>query len=259
MSKATSKDFWGARGELKNFLDLLRQYASQEVNHSSTKDQAEQIVFSFDLSGWYEVRAFYGEEKKLFYLLHMLHTSDMLGDINVCLQKADKTISHRHLSEGEQQLITIRAINEVLIEKNTLLLFDEPDTYLHPHWQSKFFDNIYDCVDFATYPPQFVIASHATIILSHFKEGDLYKMEVGKVTPPIEEGYYGRRYGFNLQNQMGEKPRPRLIQDDIDRIYALLDEEKLTEAQQLLDQLAERLPNDPELTKAQTMITFLSE
>ncbi|MGB3851622.1 MAG: AAA family ATPase [Tunicatimonas sp.] len=259
VSKATSEDFWGAQGELKNFLVLLRQYASQEANHPSNKGQVEQIVFSFDLSGWYEVRAFYGEEKKLFYLLHMLHASDMLGDINLCLQKAGKTISHRYLSEGEQQLITIRAINEVLIEKNTLLLFDEPDTYLHPHWQSKFLDNIYDCVDFTTYPPQFIIASHATIILSHFKEGNLYKMEAGKVAPPLEEGYYGRKYEFNLQNQMEEQPRPQLIQDEIDQVYVLLDEENLSKAQQLLDQLAKKLPNDPELTKAQTMITFLSE
>ena len=80
-----------------------------------------------------------------------------------------------------------------------------------------------------------------------------------KLPPPLEEGYYGRKYEFNLQNQMEEQPRPQLIQDEIDQVYVLLDEENLSKAQQLLDQLAKKLPNDPELTKAQTMITFLSE
>ena len=158
-SSAGSEEFWGAKGLLRGFLDVVRRFAYEEIANYMDEDQ---ILFKFHMQNWYNLREFYGEEKKLFYLLHMLHASDMLGGIQIFMELGETSISHHNLSEGQQQLITIKAINELLIEDNTLLLFDEPDTYLHPQWQSSFLKGVYEIFnlynEMGTRPPQFIIA-----------------------------------------------------------------------------------------------------
>lgn len=245
-------DFWGAKGLLRGFLDVVRRFAYSETLEYMGEDQ---ILFNFHAKDWHTLREFYGEEKKLFYLLHMLHASDMLGGIQIFLNKPEIAISHDHLSEGEQQLITIKAINELLIEKNTLLLLDEPDTYLHPQWQSRFLTNIYDYIDLGQFQPQFIIASHSNIMLSHLREGDLFKMHEGK-TSLVSEGYYGREYGFNLSAVMDGNERVPEVQADLDALFELIDTEKFKEAEEMLNKLKERFSDDPELTRAETMLAF---
>lgn len=248
--------FWGARGLLKGFLDVVRRFAYNETANYMDEDQ---IIFNFHAHDWYALREFYGEEKKLFYLLHMLHASDMLGGIQIFMDLGDTSISHHDLSEGQQQLITIKAINELLIEDNTLLLFDEPDTYLHPQWQSSFLKGVYEILNLynetATPPPQFIIVSHSTIMLSNLSTGDLFKMREGKAWK-IDKGYYGREYGFNLSTIMGGNERVPEVQEEFDSLLELIDSEYFNEAEKKLAELKEKHKDDPELTRAETMLAF---
>ena len=93
----------------------------------------------------------------------MLLYEDMLGKSFLLLEKDEETISSNALSEGEKQIIAIRGINDLLIDDNTLLLFDEPDTYLHPSWQSQFIEEI---IKYSKHT-QFVITTHSPQILTN--------------------------------------------------------------------------------------------
>ncbi|PJJ79200.1 AAA family ATPase [Mucilaginibacter auburnensis] len=252
-----AEDFWGARGLLRGFLDVVRRFAYNETANYMDEDQ---ILFNFHIHDWYALREFYGEEKKLFYLLHMLHASEMLGGIQIFMDLQENAISHHDLSEGQQQLITIKAINELLVDENSLLLLDEPDTYLHPQWQSSFLKGIYEVInlynDLAVSPPQFIIASHSTIMLSNLSTGDLFKMSDGQANP-IDKGYYGREYGFNLSAIMGGNERVPEVQEEIDALFELIDSEQFERAVELLEGLKQKHKDDPELTRAETMLTFL--
>lgn len=253
-----ANEFWGAKGLLRVFLDVVRRFAYDETENYLDE---EQILFSFHTKDWYALREFYGEEKKLFYLLHLLYASDMLGGIYIFMELGKKSISHHDLSEGQQQLITIKAINELLIEDNTLLLFDEPDTYLHPQWQSNFIKGVYEIIslyeDLAVPPPQFIIASHSTIMLSSLSKGDLFRMKQGSALL-IEKGYYGREYGFNLSSIMGGDERVPEVQEEFDVLFELIDSEKFDNALKKLEELKGKYKDDPELTKAETMLAFFN-
>jgi predicted ATPase len=255
-SGAGPDDFWGAKGLLRGFLDVVRRFAYYEKANYMDEDQ---ILFRFHIQHWYALREFYGEEKKLFYLLHMLHASGMLGDIQIFMNLPDTAITHHDLSEGQQQLITIKAINELLVEENTLLLLDEPDTYLHPQWQSTFLKGIYEIIELynalAISPPQFIIASHSTIMLSNLSSGDLFKMSGGKAIH-IDKGYYGREYGFNLSAIMGGNERVPEVQEEFDALFELIDSEQFDKAIKKLEELKEKYKDDPELTRAETMLAF---
>src|SRR5690606_21190703 len=47
-------------------------------------------------------------------------------------------VNSNTFSEGEKQALVILGINELVLKENSLALFDEPDTYLHPQRQRDF-------------------------------------------------------------------------------------------------------------------------
>ena len=71
-----------------------------------------------------------------FHLITLLFRINILKEINVIIRddKGNK-YNINDFSEGEQQLVTIDAINNILCLDNTILFFDEPDAFLHPKRQ----------------------------------------------------------------------------------------------------------------------------
>ncbi len=251
--------FWGATGLLKQFLEVLKSNTTSiEANEYYQNISKGIVEMSFGVAEWYKVRDFYNNEKRLFYLLNALDAADLLSGIRVFTQKIGENFKIRHweLSEGEQQLITIKAINELLIEENTLLLFDEPDTYLHPEWQRTFLGDIETIID--SNNAHLIVTSHSPMMIANMKEGELFKMLNGKVQP-IKDGYYGKDYGFTLENYMGTSSEVEETHQDLSKLFELIETDKFKEAQILLEELNKKYPNEPELTRAQTMITLLTE
>ena len=87
--------------------------------------------------------SYIGYESKLVKILDSLYTADFIEDIIIyCKMGYGKIITFEHLSEGEQQLIAIKGITELLRGEETLYLLDEPDNYLHPSWQENLLDDL---------------------------------------------------------------------------------------------------------------------
>ncbi|PIQ35267.1 MAG: hypothetical protein COW63_01240, partial [Bacteroidetes bacterium CG18_big_fil_WC_8_21_14_2_50_41_14] len=208
-SKDTHDNFWGAEGEVRNFLDFLNENSAsvdelqnpQESNKKGNivieawQDEAV-IITILGLERLYEIREHLIEEKKLFDLLNIMLADGLLEDISFSLIKVEKGNYQNFsiLSEGEQQIITIKGLTELLSGKNTLFLFDEPDTYLHPKWQRQFISEIEKTIDSAFESENtFVIATHSPQLLSNAKS-DLNFVKIIEDGSLVENTpkYYGR-------------------------------------------------------------------
>jgi len=167
--KSKAEDFWGAKGDLRIFLQKLSETCKNEVVQENsvdfiftTKDELEKI--------W----SAYGEEKKLFEYLTTLQANDLIENVDIILIQNSIEISFNRLSEGEKQILTIFGLRELLITGNTFYLLDEPDTYLHPEWQRDFIKSIIDTEDTKT---NYFITSHSPNIISGLKKYQLKIIE----------------------------------------------------------------------------------
>lgn len=164
--KSTSEDFWGAMGELKQFMNILQ-------GATKAKFKSDSITFSISNKSQLEnIWSFYGTEKRLFEYLVSLQSNDFLESIDLNLIKNGREVSFNNLSEGEKQLLIITGLKELLAAKNSLFLLDEPDTYLHPEWKREFVYSLFKEGEdlFRNFS---IITTHSPNILSALKKGQL--------------------------------------------------------------------------------------
>ena len=99
-----------------------------------------------------------------------------------------------------------------------------------------------------THSPQ--VLSHVEYVESVFK----LKREGQETTALHPSTIYGLDSNRILEDTMGVPDRPLKIQQQMDELFAAIDEGKLPKAQRLLDQLRETIGSHPELTKAQVLM-----
>lgn len=250
--KATADTFWGAEGEVKRFLNLLKETAS----NSQYREERDEFLFIFDLVNWYEIKDQIGEEKTLFDLLYVLEASELLKEVNVfcTLNNRKSDISFHHLSEGQKQKITVRAFYELLQVENSLFLLDEPETYLHPQWQDDFILEVSEYTDDSNY----FITSHSPILISNLKKGNLVSMSNGVATK-IPRNYFGRDYSNSLEDLMHTPPRNAEVLEKIRNIFELIDKNKIESATAAIEAFeGEYGTDDGEILRAKSLLEFLS-
>lgn len=185
-----SKNLWGAEGVIKEFGLTLNQFAKYSIPENNDNF----LTFSFtSIKQLYALKDHYLSESKLFELLDMASYEGILDSISISLNKGEKKNSSvpsdreivfdsSQLSEGEQQLLIIKGLTELLGQKNSLFLFDEPDTYLHPEWQRQFISEINTIVDNTTNAENhYLIATHSPNIVSGVQSECLFVMDKGEI------------------------------------------------------------------------------
>lgn len=274
-SKGKIKDFWGAEGEVQNFLKYLEENsASVEDLQNPNKSkgignivieawQDEVIIITIiSQQKLFEIRDHLLEERKLFEILNIMLTDGLLKDISFSLVKEGLQQNFGILSEGEQQAIIIKGLTELLSEKNSLFLFDEPDTYLHPKWQRKFISDIENTIE-SSYESEnsFVIATHSPQLLSNAKS-DLNFVKIIEDGELIENTprFYGREINTILYELMGVEERNKVVRKAISDLFTLIEEEDIENSEKALKDLQELIGrDDPELKRASIQIEYLRE
>ncbi len=193
--KDTIKNFWGADGEVRRFLDYLNENKTtlEELKGTVKPDKPGGLVLEAMQDDFiiitivgqqrlFEIREFLVEERKLFEILNIMLVDGLLKDISFSL----KTVGNKYgnfsiLSEGEQQVITIKGLSEFLAGENSLFLFDEPDTYLHPEWQRQFIQQVEQNIDELNAENQYLIATHSPNIVSGIKKEQLFVLDKGEI------------------------------------------------------------------------------
>jgi ABC-type multidrug transport system ATPase subunit len=62
--------------------------------------------------------------------------------INVLKENVNGGLSMHEMSEGEKQLLTVLGLLRFTKDEESLILLDEPDTHLNPHWKWKYLEYV---------------------------------------------------------------------------------------------------------------------
>ncbi|WP_185210841.1 AAA family ATPase [Sphingobacterium mizutaii] len=273
--RGKAENWWGAKGEVKTLLDLLNRIGTSLV--ISEKDS--QINGNVIIEVWqndalnitilsqeklFEIREHFVEEKTLFKILNTLIIDGFEPEVTFSLTQPEEQSGKPFnvLSEGEQQAIIIRGLIELVNNENTLFLFDEPDTYLHPSWQRNFIEDIEQLInkmDFNT--SQFLITTHSPQLLSNAtpENCDVQIMEDGEIVE-VTPKYYGRDISTILYEMMGVERRNKKVAKLLSVLFNHIEDEELSLATEEYIKLASLLgEDDPAIVRAKTQLDYLEE
>lgn len=150
----TPENFWGATGIMLRVMQKLRQYAIAPMVLEQTVSDGYQSTkedhFYFFLPDVNRLRAFaseYADARAFFLALESTDFSELIHDVKIQVRvKAEGNellpITFRELSEGEQQLLTVLGLMRFTKAHQSLVLLDEPDTHLNPHWSVEFLKDL---------------------------------------------------------------------------------------------------------------------
>jgi restriction endonuclease S subunit/predicted ATPase len=183
-SGSKAEDFWGATGIMRRVMERLRRYAiapmvlQQKVSHgyrSSTEDHY--YFFLPDLESLHAFAAEYEDARTLFLALESTDFSELIHDVKIQVRiKSEDTqevsITFHQLSEGEQQLLMVLGLMRFTKSQQSLVLLDEPDTHLNPHWSVDYLkdlgrvmsDNAVESTEQQT--SQILMATHDPLVIA---------------------------------------------------------------------------------------------
>lgn len=142
--------FWGADGPAGRATHLLKSLAFHPFGltgnavddyRDKRQDEAQFAVFLREPSVISSLKEAYSDDADLFFALEALDVSDLIRELNVWVtRKNDSTgeIEYTDLSDGERQLLMVMGLLRIARGKRVLVLLDEPDTHLNPHWQHSY-------------------------------------------------------------------------------------------------------------------------
>jgi len=210
--KSNAENYWNATGKVRQFLDFLKIYSL----NFEVSERDSMINITLNLDGLIAIRQEFIEERELFRLFDIAHYDGLIKDVSINLVHKDTNMEfdYKSLSEGEQQLITILGLNELLITENSLALMDEPDSYLHPSRQRELMPQILNrfndnCQIIVTTHSPFVAQSVSlkNILVFDKNERSPQVIEQDLLSyPSISEGIFGIKSDFSdeIENDLNK-------------------------------------------------------
>jgi predicted ATPase len=144
--------FWGAEGEVQEFLDrlyaaaLLPARMDRHIPVDLAKNPSVENLYLFlakpsDLEAVY---ALYRDQYEFFTALESTYISKLLGEVRTRVRMTPEAggeeVTYRDLSEGEQQLLLVLGLLKFTAKDEALFLLDEPDTHLNPVWSTQYLE-----------------------------------------------------------------------------------------------------------------------
>jgi len=182
----------------------------------------------------------------------------------ILVDKNGEALSLNQLSDGEKNMIAmvgdivrrLAMANPKLpnpLEGNGIVLIDEIDLHLHPAWQRVIVPKLTE-----VFPNcQFIITTHSPQILSHVRAEDVFlliqKNDNMDVIKPTES--YGKSSDRLLEDILGVESRPKSIQEELHKLFQLIQKQDLDKAKELMKKLEKEIEGrEPELVKANVLI-----
>jgi predicted ATPase len=163
--------YWGADGITGEFLEKLKGCIKGEFNHSTIYD-SDRDSYSIPVNIELFQQVF--EDRDIsdqFRLLDNLKTLDMLGDINIAITLiGGSSATMNYFSDGQLQSVYIYAVTEIFKDKESIILLDEPDSFLHPEWQFDFLKQVFEISEKATKTNHILMSSHSASTITSADE-----------------------------------------------------------------------------------------
>jgi ABC-type Mn2+/Zn2+ transport system ATPase subunit len=175
-----AKRFWSPEGYFKT---LLRQiWEIDKFDYNGTRDEGkindDEYILYKSFSKFHEAFKAYSP-LELFIAFDNLKTVGYLKDIKIKITlDSGKIINIDQFSDGQFQSIYIYALTELFKDKNCVTLLDEPDSFLHPEWQHKFLNQVYDISHESAKTNHVLMSSHSAVTLvgDHEKKVNLFRV-----------------------------------------------------------------------------------
>lgn len=261
-SKAKLSEQWNTKGKTRRLFDFLDE-KKDEWTTNKTGTRLLETNFNVTINSHeylLQLRDFFREERELFDVLYTSYLDGYLTDIEFLFRNDD--VMFDNLSEGEQQAITVRGLMELLSEENSLFLFDEPDTYLHPKWQQDFLGNIYKFVDENTnLNSSFLISTHSPQLIANAEPHKVHLLSIhnGKVGNHFQY-FFGKDINSILYDIMSSDYRNISVKEKLNLLFKYIALEEIDNAEEFYLELVKILgEDDPNLLAAQTEIDFLKQ
>lgn len=178
--------FWNLTGKLDRLITRFYNYDIERgrdpIFYESTdenKKEFEKEILEFsniDISRFSdELKDIFVEPINFFDALETTVFLDIFKDLTFRIKKegVDDLIDFAELSEGEQQLLTTIGLLILFSDRQTLFLFDEPDTHLNPTWQRNYVHLIEEFNQMKV-NNQLIIATHSPLIVQSAENADLF-------------------------------------------------------------------------------------
>ena len=181
---STPENYWGATGIMLRVMEKLRRFAiapmvvQQTVSdgYRSTKED-HYFFFLPDLKSLHAFAAEYADARSFFLALESTDFSELIHDVKIQVRVKASENSHlpitfRELSEGEQQLLMVLGLMRFTKSHQSLVLLDEPDTHLNPHWSVEYLKDLASVISDDEKPSpeqqtsQLLMATHDPLVIA---------------------------------------------------------------------------------------------
>jgi predicted ATP-binding protein involved in virulence len=121
-----------------------------------------------------------------------------------------REVNFDDLSDGEAQLIQILASVRIFSSKNSIFLFDEPETHLNPAWRTYFHSHLSNALSLDENndeSPHIFLSTHSPFMISSLKKDDIHffkRQNDGSISvEPIEAQTYGLSFDVIIKQYFG--------------------------------------------------------
>lgn len=157
-----------------------------------------------------------------------------------------------HLLPADELEAADKPLPRLLQQTPGIVLIDELDVHLHPRWQRRvatdlkhIFPNI-----------QFVCTSHSPQVIGEVQPAEIRILDGQTVSTPQRS--FGIDSSRILEELMDSDSRNQSVEALLANLFQLIDREEFVAARNLLPEVESQLgPDDPELTRARTLMAFL--
>ncbi len=190
--------------------------------------------------------------------------SDFGDKPKLLIDKGGVTLDVRQLSDGERGVLALvldlarrlsqanPTLDDPLRDGEAVVLIDEIDLHLHPKWQRQIVKNLT-----AAFPKcQFIATTHSPQVIGEVEHNRIQIISDGQVYSPTHS--FGVDSSRVLEEIMEAGPRTEEVQDLLSRLSRAIGDEDYKTARELLGELAAHVgENDPEVTRAKTLLEFM--
>lgn len=140
-------------------------------------------------------------------------------------------------------------------KESAICFVDELDIYIHPKWQR----NLLSVLEKHFPNTQFITTTHSPLVIGNLKteNTNVYRIEQDNVQQIFS---YGKDINSILFEAYGVEKRPDEIQVFIDDLYREIENENISEAKNILDNLKTLISgSDPDIIEAEAMLFTLED
>lgn len=182
------------------------------------------------------------------------------------INKDGMSLDVRQLSEGERGLLALAldlarrlsqanpGLPDPVKQGQAIVLIDELDLHLHPKWQRTIVKQLIE-----TFPRcQFIVTSHSPQIIGEVRRQKINIIDAGTVYPP--EHSFGVDSSRILEELMDTTARTESVDRMLAEFARQIGDDHFEAARATIQKAeAELGPNEPEITRARTLMAFVDK